>query len=57
MGWDIYGVTHVKNNRYFPHFFEGNNHHLLLEFARGIVPPLPRVRGRVAPNFFASIVS
>jgi hypothetical protein len=57
MGWDIYGVTHVKNNRYFPHFFEGTNHHLLLEFARGIVPPLPRVRGRVAPNFFASIVS
>lgn len=57
MGWDIYGVTHVKNNRYFPHFFDGNNHHLILEFSLGIVPALSRMRRRVAPHFFASIVS
>ncbi len=51
MGWDIYRVTHVKNNRYFPTFFDDNNHYSLLEFALGIGPPLTRMRRRVAPDF------
>jgi len=57
MGWDIYGGTHVKNNGYFTHFFDTNSHHSILDFALGIVPALSRMRRRVAPDFFASIVS
>jgi hypothetical protein len=57
MGWDIYGVTHVKNNRYSPHFLTPIVIIRFLILQLTIVLALSRMRRRIAPHFFASIVS